>query len=305
MSIARVTHRHRLLAGVVPGVLASLALALTAGPASAQAASNRGFAVGSVTSVHGTSVQVSNTAQNSESTVTLQTTTQYTKRESATTSAITVGVCARVMGTGSTSKGITAQTVAISPSTTNGCTGPGNFGGAGGAGAGGGGRPGGFRFGNGQRPRNFGGAPNGAGNNRTRPANFALASGPVLSVNGDSVVVKSTNFVRPVATKNAKSSKSNKTKAPTTTAPKTTTSNVKVTLTNSTQLTQTVGASASDVTVGSCLTATGTSSGGGVTADRVAISDPVNGQCLGGFGGFGGGAGGANSGGGSGANGQV
>ncbi len=293
MSFARTPHRRRMLAVVVPGAL--VALALSAGPALAQTANGGGFAVGSVTSVHGTSVQVSNTAQSSESTVTLQSDTQYTKRESAAASAITVGTCVRVLGSGSTAKGITAQTVAVSPPAANGCAGPGNNGGAGA-------RSGGFRFGNGQRPRNFGGGGrNGAPSNRTRPANLAIASGPVVSVNGGSVVVKSTAFVRPATTKNTKSSKSTKTKHASTsnTKPKITTTDVKVALTGSTQITQTVSASATDVTVGACVTVTGASSGGGVTADRVAISAPVGGQCVGGFGGFG------RFGGGAGSNGQV
>jgi hypothetical protein len=300
MSFTRVHARRGLLALAAPGAL--VALTFGASAAVAQTNGNGGFAVGSVTSVHGTSVQVSNTAQNSESTVTLQASTQYTKRETATASAVTVGTCVRVLGTGSTEKGITAQTVAVSPSTPNGCAGPGNRG-TGGPGA----RGEGFRGANGQRPRNFGNraGPNGA-NNRTRGANFAVASGPVVSVDGDSVVVKSTSFVRP----NPSSSKSKTSTKSTTrtkakgastsnTAPKTATSDVKVELTSTSQISQTVSASATDVTVGACVTATGTSSGGVVDANRVAISDPVNGQCLGGFGGFGrfgGGTGGSNTG---------
>jgi len=282
------------LSFVAAGVLTGLALA--AGPAGAQTNStSRGFASGAVTSVHGSAVQVSNTIQNSESTVTLQTSTEYTKRESATASAITVGACVRVLGTGSTTKGITAQTVAISPSTAGSCTTPGGPGGPGGGQGNGSGR-----FGNGQRPRNFGGA-NG---NRTgnRPANFATAFGPVTSVNGSSIVVKSTTFVRPATTKSSSSTKAKRASTSKST-PKTTTSNVTVTLTDSSQISQTVSASASDVTVGACVTATGTSSGGGVLADRLAVSAPVNGQCTGGFGGFGrGGGSGAGTGTGTGGN---
>jgi hypothetical protein len=292
---------------VAPGALAAVALVLTAGSAGAQTANgNRGIAVGSVTSVHGTSVQVSNTTQNSESTVMLQPTTQYSKRETATASALTVGACVRVLGTGSATKGITARTVAVTPSTANGCNGPalGRVGAAAGAG-------GGFRFGNGQRPRNFGNRTGTGAPNRRRLANLAIASGPVVSVHGDSVVVKSTTFVRPSAS--SSSSSSAKKKTTTTTAPKAkraATTDVTVILTSSSQITQTVAAGATDVAVGSCVTATGTSSGGGVDAARVAISEPVNGECLGGFGGFGrfgggGPASGAGSGGPSGSSGQI
>ena len=50
---------------------------------------------------------------------------------------------------------------------------------------------------------------------------------------------------------------------------------------------------------GSCVTATGTTAGAGITADRVNVTAPVNGACTGGFGGgfgrggFGGGSGGS------------
>jgi hypothetical protein len=276
----------------------ALALAL-AGPVGAQTSNqtNRSFVNGSVTSVHGTAVQVTNQTQNSESTVTLSPTTQIAKSESATASAITTGTCVRVIGTGSAPKGITARTVAISQATSNGC-------GGGGQGAGG---AGGRRFGNGQRP-NFG---NGSGSNGTRRfpnggnfANLAIANGPVVSVSGDKVVVKSTTFARPAttSTKTKSKSKSSSTKTQTT-RPKATTSNVTVTLTSSTTISQTVTGSAADVAVGSCVTATGTTAGAGITADRVNVSSPVNGACTGGFGGFGrGGFGGGNGGGG---NGQV
>lgn len=288
-------HPGRRARAVLVAVGACAALVLTAAGASAQTGatgtSGRAFANGSVTSVHGTAVQVSNTFQNRESTVTLQPSTEYTKRESAPASAITVGTCVRVLGTGSATKGITAQSVSASAAGANGCAGPG--GGTPSAASGAGPR-GGFRFGNGQRPRN-------GGANRNRPANFAMAFGPVTSVSGDTLVVKSTTFVRPAATKSKTKAKGASTsKRPSSTPPKTTTSNVTVTLTNTSQISQTVSASASDVTVGSCVTATGTSNGGGVNADRVAISAPVNGQCTGGFGRFGGGGAGA-----SGANGQV
>ena len=138
--------RRMLGAGAVGG---ALALALAGAPAGAQTTntSGRQFVNGAVTSVHGTSVQVSNQTQNSESTVTLSPSTQISKREDATASAITTGACVRVIGTGSASKGITARTVAVSPATSSGC-GPGT----GQGGAGGPGAFGGFRRGNGQRP---------------------------------------------------------------------------------------------------------------------------------------------------------
>jgi hypothetical protein len=276
---------------LLPIVLSALfALAVTASPAAAQTSSAPPqFATGAVTSVHGTSVQVTNQAQNSESTVVLAPTTQITKRETADASAITVGSCVRATGTGSASKGITAQSVAVSAAAASGCT----------AGAGGGaGGPGGFRFGNGRRPGNFSGNGNrprdGFGNgNGTRPANFALASGPVVSISGDKMVVKSTTFQRPTSTSTkAKNAKAKSTKSGSTAKPKTTTTNVTVTLAGTTTITQTVTGSVSDVAVGACVAATGTTTAGSIDANRVTVSQPVNGSCSGGFG-FGGRGGGA------------
>jgi hypothetical protein len=288
--------KRRMLIPVALGAVFALALAATASPTGAQTSSTPPqFASGAVTSIHGTSVQVSNQAQSSESTVVLSPTTQITKRETAAASAITVGTCVRVTGTGSTSKGITAQSVALSTASASGCNGgPGGGAGAGGAAGG----PGGFRFGNGQRPRNFGGTgtrpPGGFGSGSgTRPANFALASGPVVSISGDKMVVKSTTFQRPTATSTkAKNAKAKSTKPKSTAKPKTSTTNVTVSLTGTTTITQTVTGSASDVAVGSCVTATGTTAAGSVAADRVMVSQPVNGSCSIGFG-FGGRGGGA------------
>jgi hypothetical protein len=266
------------------------AMAVVAGPAAAQTTTttpgaNLQFASGSVTSLHGDAVQVSNANLNSESTVVLSDSTTYTKRQTAGTSALVVGACVRVNGTGSDAKGITASTVSVSAADANGCTG--GFGGPGGRN---GQRPNGQRrnFPNGQRP-NFG---NRSGNG-TRPANFAVASGPIVSVSGDKVTVKSTTFPRPTSS-SSKSKKSSKRTA----APKATTTKVVVTLRSSTTITQTVSGSAADVTVGKCVNATGTAGSGAVDATRVSISDPVNGACtFGGFGGGGFGPGGSGSGG--------
>jgi hypothetical protein len=281
--------RNALLSAAVGGLLA---IALAAAPAGAQTSTTPpGFASGSVTSVHGTSVQVTNQTQNSESTVTLSPSTQVSKRETAAASAITVGACVRVLGTGSAAKGIAATSVSVSAADANGCTG--GFGGAGG-GRGDGQRP---NFPNGQRP-NFpnGQRPNFGGRSGNRPANFAAANGPVVSVSGDKVVVKSTTFQRRSSSKKS-STKSKKAQSTTTTKPKTTTSNVTVTVGSSAAITQTVTGTTSDVAVGSCVTATGTTGAGGLDAASVVVSQPVNGTCSGGFGGFGGGPGGAAGGG--------
>ena len=75
---------------------------------------------------------------------------------------------------------------------------------------------------------------------------------------------------------------------------------MKVTLSSSTRVDQTVAATADVLTVGSCVNAAGTAdSVGTVSAKTVTVSQPVNGTCTGGFG-FGGQAGFGPPGGGSG-----
>jgi len=289
MTVHRTLTRRRGLVAATAGALVAVALAASAAVAQT-AGTTPQFASGAVTSVHGDSVQVTNQNQNSESTVTLSPTTQVTKRVAATASAITVGSCVLATGTGSASKGITARSVSLTAATSTGCT----------AGAGGRtGRAGGFRFGNGQRPRNFGNGNGFRNRGGARAANLALASGPVVSVTGDKIVVKSTSFQRPATTsgKNTKQAESAKTK------PTTTTSNVTVTLPSAAVITETVAGTPADVAVGSCVTATGTTSAGSVAANRVMVSQPVNGSCTLGFG-FGGGRG-AGAAGGNGTSGSV
>jgi hypothetical protein len=298
MAVYRTLTRGRSVVAAAAGVL--VAVALAASPAVAQTAGTAPqFASGAVTSVHGDAVQVTNQTQNSESTVVLSPTTQVTKRVTASTSAITVGACVRVTGTGSATKGITARSVALSAATSSGCNAA-----PGGAAAGGSGG-GGFRFGNGQRPRNFGnGNGNGFGNRGgARTANFALASGPVVSVKGDKIVVKSTTFQRPSTTSTTSGKKKSTSKGTRTATPTMKTSNVTVTLPSAVAISETVAGTTADVAVGSCVTATGTNSAGSVTANRVVVSQPVSGSCTAGFG-FGGGPR-PGAGGGNGTNGSV
>ncbi len=274
----RVRRARIAASGAVIGGLA-IALALFATAANAQtAAPNAGqFATGSVTSIDGSSLQVSNA--NSETTVVVAGTTSFEKRETGTASSIAVGDCVTVTGT-TANKGIKAANVSVTAAASTGCT-RGAGGGPGGAGgAGGGGR---FGGGTGQRP-NFGNGERPAGANANRLKNLGIAFGPVQSVSGDKMVVKATTFTRPTK-KNAK--------------PKTTTKDVTVSLTSSTNISQTVAGTAADLTVGSCVTARGPLVSGAVNATNVTISSPVNGACTAGFGGFGGGRFGGGNGGGS------
>jgi hypothetical protein len=269
----------RALAGAVPAVVA--VIAFTAAPAGAQTA-NGGrppFASGMLQSISGSTLQVD--GFNGTTSVVVTKSTKYTQTKSVTSSAITTNDCVRVVGTGSDSAGIQANTVAVSSPSSKGCT-LGQFGGRG-AGSG-----------NGQRPdfRGNGATGNGAtgnagtggndttrpslpANGGTRPANFGTAFGTVKGVSGDQLVVKAT-----VVTGTPKAGKK----------PKTKTENVDVTLTDATTVTQTSSATFEALNVGSCVTALGTvDSVGTVTANNVMLSQPQNGSCsrLGGFGGGG------------------
>jgi hypothetical protein len=244
-----------------------LAAATSAPSPSTPAANGPPFASGLLASISGSTLSVQ--GANGSTSVAVTDTTAYQQTKPADTSVIAVGDCARIIGTGSLTKGITAFSVALTPATANGCgrgrgafgggtrpnagnggtraIGNGNFGGANGT------RP---RFGSGQRPA---GAPN-----------ATVASGSVTSVSGDHLTAKATTFAPP-AKKNAK--------------PKTTTKNVKVTLSSATTVTQTVATTADALAVGSCVTAAGTPNDTGtLTAVKVTISDPTNGSCNRGFG---------------------
>ena len=111
---------------------------------------------------------------NGATTVAVTDSTTYQQMKSGDVSDIAVGDSARIIGTGSVAKGITAFTVAVSPATSNGCArGRGFFGGTrpnGGRTELGGTDGTGRRFGNGQRPA---GTPTGNGGGRER----AVASG--------------------------------------------------------------------------------------------------------------------------------
>ena len=235
------------------------------------------FANGTIASVTRSTISVQ--GANGVTTVAVADTTTYQQTKGADASAIAVGDCVRITGTGSLTKGITAFSIALSPAKADGCT-QGRPGGAsfrGGAGrnlpsGGSGGTP---PQGNGQLPA---GAPNGNGQrpagaptgNGSGGANGTVASGTITSVSGDNLTAKATVFTPPTK-KNAK--------------PKTTTKKVKVTFSSATTITQTVAATAAELAVGSCVTAAGTANDSGIlTAASITISQPENGACTTGFG---------------------
>jgi hypothetical protein len=121
--------------------------------------------------------------------------------------------------------------------------------------------------GNGQRPSGFpsgqrpSGAPSGAAGRR----NGAFATGTVSSVSGSTLVV---------AARQLGSNGS--------------TTNRNITVGSQTKITTQQSTTSQSLKVGLCITAQGSAnSTGTVAASSVRISDPVNGQCTGGFGGFG------------------
>lgn len=104
-----------------------------------------GAASGLVTAVNGSSVTVQEsnpqTGSTSSVTVTLTGSTSYSEVQSATTSALVVGQCARAFGSSDSTGAIAAQSITVSSPSSNGCSSgngfPGGPGGAGGAASGG------------------------------------------------------------------------------------------------------------------------------------------------------------------------
>ncbi len=233
-------------------------------------------ASGTIAAINGTSLEVQN-AQTGQTTVTYTSSTTFIQRVTASASAVTVGSCITARGTptsGSSSSAstpfggpVTATTVDISQSTSGSCaTGFGGFGRGGGGGTGGTAPPG-APPGGGSLPE--GGNGNGNfrppnGSNRRSFGNFSFASGSVTAVNGSTITVSENN-------------------------PRTNqASNVTVTVTSSTTYSQTQSARSSDLAVGKCATASGSSSStGAITAQTINISTPGSNGCTSGFGGRG------------------
>lgn len=241
-------------------IVVLLSLVLAAGPADAQTSSTTPspFTSGMLSALTGSTLSVQ--ARNGSTTmVVVISSTAYQQTKTATASDIAQGDCVRVVGTGSTTKGIQATTVVLTKPTSKGCSARNALGGSGsGARRFGGGTPGSTPF----------TSPNGSAG--TVPTNIAAAFGTVSSVSGSQLTVKEQ---APTTTKKTK------TKAKTGT--------VVVTLTGSTTVTETVKGAVGDLAVGSCVNANGTvDSLGTITAKSVTISQPQNGSCGGGFGGF-------------------
>jgi hypothetical protein len=266
---------------------------LVAGPAGAQTG-NGGFpfATGELTAISGSTLEVEGFTGTSKVIVTSQ--TKY--RTTATTDvfSITKGACVRVSGTGDTSEGITATSIAIqdgSQACNQSMQGPGRF-------PGGQGNQGGEGNGSsdnrpsppaGQSLPNGGSLPNGASPGDRPSGGFAGGGviGKVAKVRDGSIVVTAR------VPSNSGGAGDTSSDSNSNAMPKLKKQKVTVTLGNDVAVTQPVEASRSDLQTGVCVTARGkTDSVGTVTATNVMISQPQDGQCgFGGFGGFGPGGG--------------
>ena len=223
---------------------------------------------GQIAAVSGSSMEVQN-PQNGQVTVSWTSSTRFSKTVNVSLSSLTANDCVTVVGTTANSQ-LTATTVAVSqPDSSGSCTGRAGGTGAGG-GAGGTGLGGRFRT----------GAPP-AGSVPNRPAaaaSFGMARGKVTSVSPTALVIFGTTS----------SGFRGRGSTTSTSVPD---SSVTVQVNSSTRYTETQTASASDVAVNECATATGTTdSTGAVTANTIRISPAGPTGCTTGFGGFGRGA---------------
>jgi hypothetical protein len=249
----------------------------TSNSASAQASSGqRRFpgASGELVAMSGSTLQVQNTS--SQTTVSYSASTTFTKTVAASASAVAVGLCATARpaatpssspspsGSGSTRPtAFTAATVLLTAPVNGDC----GFGRAGQGGQ----RPSGLPSrstsdGNGQPPS--AGAAASGGRGLRGGAGFG-ATGKIISVTGTSFVVENSRPPRASG-------------QPGSTTPATT--DVTVSTTPTTTFRQTVKASSSALSIGSCVTAMGRADDtGAIAATSIAVQPKMNGTC--GFGG--------------------
>lgn len=265
-------------------------------------------AQGKIADISGKTLQVQN--DTTQTAVTYTASTKMSQTVSAARSDLAVGKCVSVRpvqsGTDANtapapaddSTPVAAGSVSISDPVNGSCNG-GFGGGAFGGGAFGAGRGNGGQGFQGRRGQGTNGQtaagqagtgdPNAAnGQNRGPRGGFGGgANGKITQINGDTLTVESQ---RPQFDANG-------TAGSTSSTPTMTTVTRTVTLSSATTYTKTESASASDLKVGKCVTALGsTDSNGTLTATTIALRPAENGSCTTGFGGFGGrrnGAGGA------------
>jgi hypothetical protein len=196
-------------------------------------------ASGTVAAISGTTMQVQN-PQAGQVSVTWTSSTKFSHQIATTLAALKIGDCVTAVAPSGTSFDATSFTATSLLVSSGACT------------VGGGPRPSGFPS---DRPTGF---PSGA-----RPSGFpsgrafgAVASGKVSSIAGSTLTIAARQF--------GGSGTSNKT----------------VTVASSTKITTEAVTTATSVKVGKCVSAEGRAdSTGAVTATRVQVTDPVNGQC--------------------------
>ncbi len=226
----------------------SSASASPAGPGNNDARQRGPAASGTVAAIAGNTMQVQN-PQVGQVAVTWTSSTKFSHQVATTLAAVKAGDCITAMapaGTSFTATSFTATSLVVTSGACTIGTGP---------------RPSGFPSGGPSgfpsgRPSGF---PSGA-----RPSGFpsgrgrfgAVASGKVTSISGSTLTIAARQFNQ------------------------TGTSTKTITVTPSTKITTEAATTASSVKVGKCVSAEGSAdSTGAVTATRVQITDPVNGQC--------------------------
>jgi hypothetical protein len=231
---------------------------------------------GKIAAKQGTTLQVQNQTEGQVA-VSYTAKTAITAQVPAALKDVKVGSCVTVTpatsasgsASSGTSNGVAAGTVRISAPVNGQCT-PGFGGGFNGDGFGRGSRPSGAPSGipsgmpSGMPSGRPSGMPSGAAGGR---AGMMFASGKVTAVSGSGFTVAS-SFPRPGSAGGSTGSSTN----------------VQVTVSGATTYVTTKTSDASVLKVGKCVVATGQAdSTGAVTADRLVVSDPVNGSCESGF----------------------
>lgn len=250
----------------------------------------RPAATGQLAAVTGNVLEVQDPSTG-QVTVDLTASTVITQTAPSSSSALQTGQCVTAAGTKDSAGGVTAASVEINLTTTTPDCSGGLAAFGGGAGVGGGGFGGGG-FGGGGGGRGQGGGGGGGGTTRTtlsqaqiqqRLATLGISTGKVTAINGSTVDVQ----VPPQrSTTTTPSNGGNGPRIRVTPLPK-------FTFSGSTQFNETKTAAPSDLTVGQCVTAFGTSDNTGtVTATRLIVRPAGPNGCGGGRFFTGGGAGG-------------
>ncbi len=229
-----------------------------------QGSGQRGMpgASGKIAAADGSTLQVQ--GSDSQTAVTYTDKTAITQQVTGSLSDVKAGLCVTVTpadGSESSETAVTAGSIRVTEKTDGSCQG--GFGGGRPSGMPEGGMPSGMPEGEMPSGAPEGGMPSGG------PGGGGFGtSGEVTAVSGDTITVAATRF-DPQAEEGAE--------------PETTT--VTVTTTGETTVTTTKTADATALSIGRCVTANGTADDtGAVSAERIEVSDAVDGECSTGFG---------------------